>query len=273
MVDDKTQIREAPGPKLEYDVLIRWPLPPTHWAEQLEAKPGLPGLVHVWAASLDSRPEVLTAFEASLAPEEQQRAARFHFPTHRNRFIAGRGLLRRLLATYLGMKPHALEFAFAPNGKPTLTGLTVHQALHFNLAHSEDLLLIAVTRSGSVGVDVERVRMLPDFEELVASFFSPNESAKFRNLTAEQKPTAFFDLWTRKEAWLKASGDGITHLLNQVEVSFLQTEPARLVRLPAQYARGSSWSLHELAPSPGFAAALAIATDAPALHCWRYAEL
>jgi 4'-phosphopantetheinyl transferase len=277
MAECKTEIPHAQEP----DAAMRWPLPPGDWAAQLNTKPGLSGksglglvpesnVIHVWTASLDSRPEALPAFESSLAPEEQARAARFHFPIHRERFIAGRGLLRSLLASYLGMKPGALKFAYGPNGKPALTGSAVQQSLHFNLAHSEDLFLVAVTRSGMVGVDVERVRMIPDLEELVARFFSPNEHAKFRNLTAGQKPAAFFNLWTRKEAWLKATGDGITHLLSQVEVSFLPTEQARLVRLPATYTKSSFWSLQELAPRPGFTAALAAATDAPVIHCWRY---
>jgi 4'-phosphopantetheinyl transferase len=119
-------------------------------------------------------------------------------------------------------------------------------------------------------VDVERMRILADVEELVARFFSPTECSQFRNLPAEQKPAGFFNLWTRKEAWLKATGEGITHLLNQVEVSFLPSGPARLLRLPEAYLNDTSWSLYELVPRPGFVGALAFAGDAPTIHCWRY---
>jgi len=255
--------------------VISWPTPPEDWATHLS--PGAQGQadpvrgrsadsVHIWAASLQVSAEALTQLAALLAPSERERAARFHFPIHRDRFITGRGFLRQLLAAYLGVEPALLEFTCGPAGKPALTGSA--STLHFNVAHSEDLLLIAVTRSGIVGVDVEHVRILPDFEELVARFFSPAECCQFHNLPVEQKPVGFFNLWTRKEAWLKATGQGIAHLLNQVEVSFLPSEPARLIRLPPAYLN-STWSLHELAPNRGFAAALAIAGDAPAIHCWR----
>jgi 4'-phosphopantetheinyl transferase len=254
---------------------ISWPPPPEDWASRLGVSSraslfrGQPvANVHVWAASLQVSPDVLTEFAASIAPEERERAARFHFSIHRDRFIAGRGLLRKLLGSYLGMEPRSLQFTYGPQGKPALTGSA--GTSHFNVAHSEDLLLIALTGSGVVGVDIEQVRTLPDFEELVARFFSPNECSRFRSLPIEQKPAAFFNLWTRKEAWLKATGEGITHLLNQVEVSFLPAKPARLVRLPEAYRNTTRWSLYELAPRPGFAGALAIAGDAPAIQCWRY---
>ena len=256
---------------------IAWPPPPDDWATRLDLP--LPMLqaqhrgqaiktVHVWAASLQVSPKALKMFAASLAPDETERATRFRFPIHRDRFIAGRGLLRQLLATYLGVEPRSLDFRYGARGKPALAGSS--RGVQFNVAHSEDLLLMAITRDGVVGVDVERVRGLPDFEELVSQFFSPNECSQFRKLSSEQKPAAFFNLWTRKEAWLKATGEGITHLLNQVEVSFLPSEPAWLIRLPNAYVNTSSWSLYELAPQPGFTAALALAGDAPAIHCWHH---
>lgn len=277
MVDCGTEISPISIVQRTGKDTISWPPPPKDWANRLADLPSDPAnracgqsvnSVHIWAASLQVSPEALTKFAVSLAPDERERAARFHFPIHRDRFIAGRGLLRKLLASYLGKEPGALEFIYGPQGKPSLTGPA--GTLHFNVAHSEDLLLIALSRSGIVGVDVEQVRTLPDFEELVAGFFSPHESSRYRSLPARQKPAAFFNLWTRKEAWLKATGEGITHLLNQVEVSFLPSEQARLLRLPAAYLNTLSWSLYELAPKPGFAGALAHAGEAPTLHCWRY---
>ena len=256
---------------------ISWPPPPEDWVDRLDVSPRGPGdplgaqsqkSVHVWVASLQVLPEAQKELAASLAPDERERAARFHFPVHRARFIAGRGLLRKLLGNYLGIEPRSLEFSYGPQGKPTLRDSA--GTLHFNVAHAEDLLLVAITRSGIVGVDVEQVRILADVEELVARFFSPTECSQFRNLPAEQKPMSFFNLWTRKEAWLKATGEGITHLLNQVEVSFLPSEPARLLRLPEVYLKTMSWSLHKLEPSPDFVGALAIANNAAAIYCWRY---
>jgi 4'-phosphopantetheinyl transferase len=212
----------------------------------------------------------LATYSATLSPPELERGARFHFQLHRDRFIAGRGLLRTILSGYLGIDPRAVGFSYGPNGKPALAGRADATALHFNLAHSEDLALLAVTRAGNVGIDVERIRPLENVEELVARFFSPCESGAFQNLPASEKPVAFFNLWTRKEAWLKATGEGIGHSLNLVEVSFLPGAPARLVRLPANLAQPPCWSLHDLAPAPDFAAAVALAVTNARLHCWRW---
>ena len=272
MIDCETEISPIANVMRTSKDTLSWPPPPKDWATLLGAPAQVrnppPTIVHIWAAHLEVAPEALTQFEATLAPGERERASRFVFALHRNRFIAGRGMLRRLLAGYGGTQPDSLEFTYGPQGKPALSGSAA--GLQFNVAHSGDLVLVAVTRSGVVGVDVEEVRTLADCEELVARFFSADECSKFRGLPAEEKPAAFFNLWTRKEAWLKATGEGITHLLNQVEVSFLPSEPARLIRLPIKHRNTNSWSLYELAPKPGFAAALAIASDAPTIHCWRY---
>jgi 4'-phosphopantetheinyl transferase len=131
-------------------------------------------------------------------------------------------------------------------------------ALHFNLAHSEGVGVLAVTQTGQVGVDVEQVRRLLDFKELVTQFFSLREAAEFLRLEREQQPAAFFNLWTRKEALLKATGEGIAHSLNRVEVSFLPGEPARVLSLPAEPWAGGDWSLVDLTISPDYAGALAL---------------
>jgi 4'-phosphopantetheinyl transferase len=183
-----------------------------------------------------------------------------------------------------------LQFAYGPHGKPALAGGQPAEAdPQFNLAHSENLALLAFAHTGAVGVDVEQVRPMPDADQLVARFFSPREQFAFKQLPDEQKPAAFFNLWTRKEAWLKATGDGIGHLLSQVEVSFLPGEPARLLSVPPSrpgaepdVARSAGpdpireapnwpkWSLYHLTPAPGFTAALALAQPASVVHCWRW---
>jgi 4'-phosphopantetheinyl transferase len=119
---------------------------------------------------------------------------------------------------------------------------------------------------------VERVRALDDADELVARFFSPRETAAYRELPSDQRPIAFFNLWTRKEAWLKATGEGIAHSLNQVEVSFLPGEPTRLLRLPRASDALPNWNLHDLSPAPGFAAAVANTGTHTRLNCWRWSE-
>jgi len=232
-----------------------------------------PDEVHVWAASLDLSPQRLEMLEKSLSAEEGHRAARFRFDLHRHRFIAGRGLMRQILSRYLNSAPGDLEFSYGPHGKPLLAGRWVGCALHFNLAHSEGLGLFAVTSHDSVGIDVERIRAMDDAEELVERFFSLTEASAFRNLPASERPLAFFNLWTRKEAWLKATGEGIGNALHRVEVSFLPGTPARLERLPADLGDPLVWSLHDLAPAAHFAAALAVHSVKPELWCrqWNWA--
>jgi 4'-phosphopantetheinyl transferase len=225
--------------------------------------------VHVWAGELEVPQVSLAGFAATLSKSEQDRAARFHFERHRHRFIVGRGMLRVLLSRYLRCDPRTLEFTYGVAGKPRLPHRPNEAALQFNLAHSDDLALIALTRGGQVGIDVERIRPLRDAEELVARFFSPREHQAFKRLDEDKKPAAFFSLWTRKEAWLKATGEGIAHSLHLVEVSFVENEPARLLTVPSSLDQGLSWSLLDLRPAPGFAAALAIAAIHPNVQCWR----
>jgi 4'-phosphopantetheinyl transferase len=230
---------------------ILWPLPPDRWS--LAATD-----VHVWAARLDLPSQALVRLAAMLSQGESERAARFRFDTHRNRFIAARGILRSLLGAYLHSPPGELRFEYGPNGKPTLATPFGESGVSFNLAHSEDLALIAVTRLGQIGVDVEQIRPVTDPDELVARFFSPRETALFQTLPSAQKNSAFFNLWTRKEAWLKATGDGIAHLLNRVEVTFLPGDPAQFLDLPERPQLHTHRALRELTPATGFVGAVAL---------------
>ena len=212
--------------------------------------------VHIATFSLAQPPAVLAACELVLSPDELERARKFHFEVHRARFIAGRGLLRLILGQYLQADPAGLSFTYGSAGKPAFQG-SDHGLLHFNLAHTESLASLGITRLGPLGVDLERVRQLDNFEELVGCFFSVREAAAFARLSPSQQAGAFFNLWTRKEAWLKATGEGIAHRLDKVEVTFLPGEPARLLALP-EPSPVSGWTLREFQPSEGFVGALAM---------------
>jgi 4'-phosphopantetheinyl transferase len=211
------------------------------------------GVIDVWTVNLDVSSDICTSL---LSQDEQTRAARFRFEIHRKRFICGRAALRKLLAGYLDAHPVELQFGYSTNGKPFLRNPA--KSLSFNVAHCEGLALIAIAALESqIGVDVERVRWLPDFEELVSRFFSKREVELFGALRPEHKPSAFFNLWTRKEAWLKATGQGVCAALDQVEVTFLPGEPAQLLSLPGSPV--SNWRLRDFSPAEGFVAALATA--------------
>lgn len=255
----------SPGPA------ILWPAMPVRrhfMPADLEHKTPLD--IHVWAASLDLPASLLQGLRLTLCPAEVRRADRFHFPEHCARFIAGRGLLRAVLGKCLGAEPGTLEFQYGKHGKPELTGQFAATGLQFNLAHCENLALIAVARNARIGIDVERVRVLTDAGELVTRFFSPRESAAFHALSTAQQPEAFFHLWTRKEAWLKATGLGISQYLAQLEVTFLPGAGARLVTLPESMGADEPWSLRELRPAKGFAAALCVQADIGEVNCWRW---
>lgn len=226
--------------------------------------------IHVWAAALGIESDLLNALARTLSPDEMARAERFKFEKHRNRFIAGRGVLREILGRYLQIKPEDLRFDYSTNGKPSFAIGFAHGGIHFNLAHSEDVALIAVTRIGQVGVDVECVRALKDMDHLVARFFSARENELFQKVPVNEKPAAFFNLWTRKEALLKATGEGITRSLSLVEVSFLAGEPARLVAVAGNAEKATEWSLRELAPATGFVGAVAVRAREMVVRCGKW---
>lgn len=244
---------------------ISWPAPPAAWS--LGAREA-----HVWAATLAQSAEHILLCKRCLSPDELDRAGRYHFDRDRNRFIAGRGLLRAILASYLDREAGQLQFDYSARGKPALAAHVVDGPLHFNLAHSDDLMLLAITRDGAVGVDVERLRPVDMVEEIAERFFAAQESSGLKALPDTKKSAAFFNLWTRKEAWLKATGEGIAESLSQVEVSFLAGEPARLTCLFGDAQAGRNWHLCELAPAAGFVAALAVAGRTPRVTCWHWME-
>ncbi len=226
--------------------------------------------IHVWAAPLCVDSAVLEHFRTTLSPEEKDRAERFKFEKHRNRFIAGRGALRDVIGHYLNTKPADLRFSYSANGKPGLLINPTPGDFHFNLAHSDDLALIAVTRIGMLGVDVECIRPVKEMDQLVARFFSPRENALFEKLPPDEKPSAFFNLWTRKEALLKATGEGITRSLSLVEVSFLPGEPARLLAISGDTVKAAEWKLEDFSPAPGFVGAVAIKAGNMIVKCGKW---
>jgi 4'-phosphopantetheinyl transferase len=213
--------------------------------------------VHVWSFHLATSRSSLARFQSFLSSNERERARRFHFEQHRNHYIAGRGWLRELLGHYLDISPEQLEFEYGRYGKPILSD-RCNNALHFNLAHSDGMALAGITRVGVLGLDIERIQVLEDMSELVKLFFSARENSIFQKLELEQRLFAFFNLWTRKEAFLKATGEGISQYLNQVEVTFLPGERARFLKVPKRFESAEKWTLKDLTVGPGFKAAVAV---------------
>ncbi|MBH8554607.1 4'-phosphopantetheinyl transferase superfamily protein [Nostocaceae cyanobacterium CENA357] len=222
----------------------------------------LPNDVHVWRIDLD-RPEAqLHNLAATLSSDELTRANRFHFQEHRQRFIAGRGILRRILAGYLGIEPQQVQFDYQHRGKPVLADTFASTGLFFNLSHSQGLALCAVSCDRQIGVDLEYIRPMSDVEALAQRFFLPREYDVMRSLPADQKQEMFFRYWTCKEAYLKATGEGIAQL-EQIEIALTPTESARLQTL-------QDWSLIEIIPADNYLAAVAVAGFGYQLKYWQY---
>lgn len=215
--------------------------------------------VCVWRIPLDCGPETIERLRDTLSADELERAGRFHFPRDRNRFTVARASLRILLSRYLETDPATLRFGYGQAGKPELAT----PGPPFNMSHSDGLALVAVGGPGRLGVDIERIRpRAPD--DSLTGFFAPAEEAAIQALPAAVREQAFFSCWTRKEAWIKARGDGLSFGLDRFEVSVAPNAPAALLNVIDHPEEVLKWELRSLHPAPGYAAALAVEG-----HGWR----
>lgn len=220
-----------------------------------------PGKVHVWRIDLDGAVRTAAALRSTLSREEEQRASRFRSSELRERWTAARGALRCILAGYAQLEPGALEFREGPHGKPALTGAA--EDVPFNLSHTRGLALVAVAGIGRVGIDAETVRPEIEVEDLSHRFFAPAEAAGILALPPDARLAAFFNCWTRKEAFAKALGGGLSVPLKSFQVSVRSDEPARLLWVDGEEA--DQWSVLDIS-EPGVAAALVVEGHAPTLE-------
>lgn len=225
--------------------------------------------VHVWCASTDMPDHRVQSMQRVLATEEQTRADRFHFEKDRSRFIVARALLRVILGHYLACPPDELRFDYNPYGKPSLAPNFRNSTIQFNLSHSHALVLYAIAENRKVGIDVELIRPIDNLMGIAKSFFSPNETAELRSLSDEMKPRGFLNCWTRKEAYIKAKGRGLSIPLSQFDVSLLPDEEAALLRTEWNPEEARHWAIRDLPFVPGYAAALvAEGHDWELKHAW-----
>jgi 4'-phosphopantetheinyl transferase len=211
-----------------------------------------PREVQVWGIWLNGSDESLAYYRSTLSSEELQRAERFRFEKLRHSYTRSRGSLRVLLAHYLGHPPNEIELICRPKGKPTLRDSS---RIDFNASHSGQMALYAFTTGCELGVDVEQLRKLDDPESIAARFFSTAEASELLSLSPEQRGSAFFRCWTRKEAYVKAIGDGLAIPLNRFQVTLLPGVPARFVQITDDMA--ADWTLDHLELAPGYLGALA----------------
>jgi 4'-phosphopantetheinyl transferase len=217
---------------------------------------GAGGAFEVLSVPLNAEPAAVNELAQCLSADERRRANRFAFERDRRRFIVGRAWLRRQLASRLSLRPEIVEIEYGPRGKPVLPARLADSGLRFNVSHSEDLAVYAFARGREIGIDVEAVRAIEDADAIAARFFSARENSAYRALDSRDKPLGFFSCWTRKEAFIKALGDGLYHPLDSFDVSLAPGEPARLLRVGGVPGDRCGWNLESFSPAPGFVAAV-----------------
>lgn len=217
----------------------------------------LPGEVHVWRACLKQPADQVNLLAQTLSQDEMDRAARFRFDRDQRRYILSRGVLRAILGWYLEMNPQQIRFCYGERGKPSLSDRSGNDQIQFNLAHSHELALYALLRGDEIGVDLEYIRPMKDLEKFAAGFFSPSECEQLLNLPVKERQIAFFHCWTCKEAYIKATGDGLLRALDKFQVSLHPGEPAQLLGVEEDPAEIDRWSLRAFAPYDGYIAAVA----------------
>jgi 4'-phosphopantetheinyl transferase len=223
--------------------------------------------VHIWLASLQQDQNCLARLAQTLSPDEHARAQRFHFERDRRRFIVGRGVLRNILARYLAQDAGKITFAYAERGKPYLPATSPNPCLRFNLAHSHEMAAYAITIEHDVGVDLEHIHPIAEMEQIAERFFAAAEFQALCALPDEQRPIGFFNCWTRKEAYIKAIGDGLSKPLDQFIVSLAPSTPARLLHIDGDEQEAQRWSLLALhLDQSDYVGALAIRNPAITLN-------
>lgn len=219
--------------------------------------------IHVWWVLVELTPSKVAELTRILSQDEVERAASYAFGEHRRRFVVGRALLRTILGWYMGLEPGELRFVYGRNGKPALAA-SQEGRLQFSVAHSGELAAFAVALGAPLGLDIEVLRSLADADSLAERILSVAERTRFRRVSPDGRGRALFNAWTRKEAYVKATGEGIVGPLERIEVSLAPGEPARLLRLDGDSDAASRWTLYHLQPSAECVGALA----APA-RAWR----
>jgi 4'-phosphopantetheinyl transferase len=228
------------------------------------------GEVHVWRIRLTQPDTAIQRYRAHMAQDEVERTDRFYFAKDRNRFTIARGALRELLGGYLKLPPNQVAFVYGAQGKPDLAEPQSSSGIRFNLSHSGEIGLLAVSLNRELGVDVEQIRADFATGEIATRFFSPEECRKLEAVPANLVADAFFNCWTRKEAYIKARGQGLSIPLDSFEVTLAPEEEAALLEVKTGDDNFARWRFHALHPGPGYKAALAVEGNDHELQLWEW---
>ena len=217
--------------------------------------------IHIWTQDLFYPADEVGFFQGLLSLDELERAGRYHFEAHRSEYIVSRGTLRALLGSYLRVSPRDLRFVYSAYGQPSLSAAESSELLNFNVSHSSGVALFAVAHARRIGIDVERVRRDFDTSEIAERYFSNAERAALRQLPQDDRHNAFFRCWTRKEAFIKALGEGLSHPLDQFDVTLTPQDPAALLATRPDASEAKRWMLWNICLPGDYAAALAAEID------------
>lgn len=237
--------------------------------EIADSLPLAEGEVQLWRADLDAICGDESRWLEILSADEKARASRFHFSRDRQRFVASRAMLRRILASYLARDPDRLRFSYSEKEKPSLDPNSSDSDVTFNISHSHGIALLAFSRRREIGVDVEQVNRNSDLEAIARRFFSQREQEQFAALSPDERVDAFFRCWTRKEAYIKATGDGLSLPLSQFDVSIKPGETDALLVTRPDAAEAARWLLREVPAGAGYIAALCVRGHDWNLTGWR----
>jgi 4'-phosphopantetheinyl transferase len=226
--------------------------------------------VHIWHASLEADHTSIDLYRNMLSVDERERAAKFCFEKDRNHFIVARGILRNILSKYLDIKPSELLFKYNEYGKPELVNNRCGEEVYFNLSHSHGLALFAISHYPEIGIDIEYMRADTIKEPIAEHFFSKRESTLLRALPLDLQTEAFFNCWTRKEAYIKAIGKGLSISLDQFEVTLLPGEPAALLSDNQHPQEVCKWTLYNLSPAMCYIGALAVKAIDLSIKHWHW---
>jgi len=217
----------------------------------------LHGQVHIWQAELDLQADHIDILWPLLSKSEKSRAARFHFEQDRNRYIAAHGILRQILGRYLNIPAQEMQFKYGDYGKPELDAVHADNEITFNMSHSSGTALYGFTRNCPIGVDIERIKEVPDMDAVAGQFFSANETDNFNKLAQAKKIRAFYRCWTVKEAFVKAVGQGLHFPMDCIDICIDPDKSVRLIQVGGDAKEASQWWIKELIPGNGIAGAVA----------------
>jgi 4'-phosphopantetheinyl transferase len=229
------------------------------------------GEVHVWRASLNLSHDRIRSLHRTLSADERLRAGRFHFARDRNRFVAARGTLRSILSRYLKITADRIRFQYNPFGKPSLAECHIAEGIEFNLAHSHDLALYAFSRVNQLGVDIEYMQAKIAFMNIVQDFFPWQEKALLRKVPKNERCKVFFECWTRREAYLKALGRGLSLTLDHFHVEPTENEDTSTLAVVNGNLRNvSSWFVKTVKPGESYIGALVVRKRPDRLRFWEW---